>query len=124
MKEQVLDTLDLERERGITIKLNAVRMIYNAPDGGVFELNLIDTPGHVDFTYEVSRSFAACEGGVLGVDASQGIQAQTLSNLFLALDAGLEILPVLNKIDLPGAEPEKRAQEVMDLIGARREEIL
>jgi GTP-binding protein LepA len=124
MREQLLDTMDLERERGITIKLNAVRMSYTARDGQEYELNLIDTPGHVDFTYEVSRSLAACEGAILVVDASQGVQAQTLSNLFLALDAGLEIIPVLNKIDLPGAEPERRAKEVMDLIGARREEIL
>jgi GTP-binding protein LepA len=124
MREQLLDTMDLERERGITIKLNAVRMSYTARTGESYELNLIDTPGHVDFTYEVSRSLAACEGAVLVVDASQGVQAQTLSNLFLAMDAGLEIIPVLNKIDLPGAEPERRAQEIMDLIGARREEIL
>ncbi len=124
MREQLLDTMDLERERGITIKLNAVRMRYRGLDGVEYELNLIDTPGHVDFTYEVSRSLAACEGAILVVDASQGVQAQTLSNLFLAMDAGLEIIPVLNKIDLPGAEPERRAQEIIDLIGARREEIL
>src|SRR5690606_30795942 len=124
MKKQVLDTLDRERERGITIKLNAVRMTHTSRDGVPYVLNLIDTPGHVDFTYEVSRSLAACEGAILVVDASQGIQAQTLSNLFLAMDAGLEIIPVLNKIDLPGAEPDRRRQEIVDLLGCTPEEIL
>src|SRR3954453_22012820 len=124
LREQLLDTLDLERERGITIKLNAVRMSYTAIGGETYELNLIDTPGHVDFTYEVSRSLAACEGAILVVDASQGIQAQTLSNLFLAMDAGLEIIPILNKIDLPGAEPDRRAAEVADLLGVDPDGIL
>ncbi len=124
MREQVLDSNELERERGITIKLHAVRMTYDAEDGETYVLNLIDTPGHVDFTYEVSRSLAACEGAILVVDATQGVQAQTLSNLFLALDADLEIIPVINKIDLPGAEPERRRAEVADLLGVDPETIL
>src|SRR5690606_34007626 len=124
MTDQVLDAMDLERERGVTIKASAVRMQYDASDGETYEMNLIDTPGHVDFTYEVSRAMQACEGAILVVDATQGIEAQTLANLLLALDADLEIIPVVNETDLPAARPDEVAEELEELIGIDAADII
>src|SRR5256885_14795153 len=124
MGEQMLDDMDLERERGITIKARAVTLQYQAADGDEYTYNLIDTPGHVDFTYEVSRSLTACEGAILVVDATQGVEAQTIANLFLAIDGGLEIIPVLNKVDLQSAMIDEVSHQIMDLIGCKKEDII
>ena len=123
LQNQVLDDMDLERERGITIKSHAIQMKY-AYDGEEYTLNLIDTPGHVDFSYEVSRSIAACEGALLIVDATQGVQAQTISNLYMAIDNDLEIIPVINKVDLDSAKPEEVEDQIIELLGCKRDEIL
>src|SRR3712207_628337 len=123
-RSQLLDSMELERERGITIKAQAVRVEYEASDGETYHLHLIDTPGHVDFSYEVSRSLAACEGALLVVDAAQGVEAQTVANTYAAVEAGLELIPILNKVDLPGAEPERVAAEISDLLGTDPEEAI
>src|SRR5690554_2121074 len=124
MAEQVLDSMDLERERGITIKAQSVTLNYTAKDGETYQLNLIDTPGHVDFSYEVSRSLAACEGALLVVDAAQGVEAQSVANCYTAIEQGLEVIPVLNKIDLPSAEPERVCKEIEEIIGLPADDAL
>ena len=122
--DQVLDSMDLEREKGVTIKASAVRMNYTDSEGGNYELNLIDTPGHVDFAYEVSRALQACEGAVLVVDATQGVEAQTLANLYLAMEHDLEVVPVINKIDLVSAQPDAVAEEIEEILGVTAEDVL